>query len=99
MAEVHPLHVVVAWLGNSQPVAMKHYLQVTDADFRRAAKALQYPPESTRTDQQTDGAHDGNTPAYGPVRADSGVCLNSGIGWDGPGGIRTHDQAIMSRLL
>ncbi len=33
----HPLHVVVKWLGNSQAVAAKHYLQVTDEDFQRAA--------------------------------------------------------------
>ncbi len=31
-----PLHVVCAWLGNSEAVAMEHYLQVTDDDFKRA---------------------------------------------------------------
>ena len=36
LAAVHPLHVVCAWMGNSRPVAIKHYLQVTDADFDRA---------------------------------------------------------------
>ncbi len=30
------LHVVTAWLGNSEPVARKHYLQVTDEHFRTA---------------------------------------------------------------
>jgi hypothetical protein len=29
--------VVCAWIGNSQPIAAKHYLQVTDEHFRRAA--------------------------------------------------------------
>jgi integrase len=33
----HALHVVTAWIGNSARVASKHYLQVTDADFDRAA--------------------------------------------------------------
>jgi integrase len=33
-----PLHVVVSWLGNSQLVARKHYLQVTDEHFARAAQ-------------------------------------------------------------
>lgn len=33
-----PIHVVTAWIGNSVPVAMKHYLQVTDADFELANK-------------------------------------------------------------
>ena len=32
-----PLHVVYAWMGNSQAVAAKHYLQVTDAHFQMAA--------------------------------------------------------------
>jgi hypothetical protein len=37
------MHVVCKWIGNSQPVALRHYLQVTDEDFDRAcaAKALQ----------------------------------------------------------
>src|SRR5262249_27309734 len=33
------IHVVCAWIGNSQPVAAKHYLQVTDEHFQRAAGA------------------------------------------------------------
>jgi integrase len=41
-----PSHVVCAWLGNSEAVARKHYLQVTDDHFEkaitpRAAYALQ----------------------------------------------------------
>ena len=31
-----PLHVVCAWLGNTEAVAKKNYLLVTDADFRKA---------------------------------------------------------------
>jgi integrase len=34
---VFPVHVVCAWLGNTPKVAMKHYLQVTDEDYRKAA--------------------------------------------------------------
>ena len=34
----HPLHVVVQWLGNSAPIAARHYLTVTDEDFARAAQ-------------------------------------------------------------
>ncbi len=36
MAETFPLHVVTAWLGNSQLIAAKHYLQVTDEHFAKA---------------------------------------------------------------
>ncbi len=38
LAETFPLHVVVAWLGNSQLVAAKHYLQVTDEHLARATQ-------------------------------------------------------------
>jgi integrase len=34
-----PLHVVCAWIGNSQLVAARHYLQVTDEHFRQATTA------------------------------------------------------------
>jgi len=36
LAQSFPLHVVCAWIGNSQTVAAKHYLQVTDDHFRDA---------------------------------------------------------------
>lgn len=37
LAKEYPIHVVTAWLGNTPCIALKHYLQVTDADFDRAA--------------------------------------------------------------
>ena len=36
LAEVFPIKVVCAWIGNSPAVAMKHYLQVTEEHFSRA---------------------------------------------------------------
>jgi integrase len=36
LADEYPTHVVCRWLGNSQPVATKHYLQMTDEHFNRA---------------------------------------------------------------
>jgi len=38
LSAAYPLRTVVTWLGNSQPVAMKHYLSVRDEDFTRAAQ-------------------------------------------------------------
>ena len=38
LAETTPLHVVTAWLGNSQLIAAKHYLQVTDEHFQKATQ-------------------------------------------------------------
>ena len=39
LAESFPIHVVCAWMGNSKPVADRHYLQVTDEHFQRGAKS------------------------------------------------------------
>lgn len=48
LAERYPIQVVVAWLGNSDPVAKKHYLQVTADHFGKAIEcsALQNPVQS-----------------------------------------------------
>ena len=38
LEEQVPSHVVCAWLGNSEAVARKHYLQVRETDFQKAAR-------------------------------------------------------------
>ncbi len=38
LAERFPMHVVCAWIGNSERVAAKHYLQVTSEHFERAVQ-------------------------------------------------------------
>ena len=38
LTEQFPLHVVCSWIGNSQVVAQKHYLQVTDDHFSKAVQ-------------------------------------------------------------
>ena len=35
--EQYPSHKVCAWMGNSMLIASKHYLQITEADFRSAS--------------------------------------------------------------
>lgn len=72
LAQRHPIHVVCAWIGNSAPVAAKHYLQVTEADFAQAVavpaatvpeaaqKAAQYAPELSGK----DGYKKQQTPAF-----------------------------------
>lgn len=37
LAEEFPIHVVCGWIGNSELVAAKHYLQVTEEHFQRAS--------------------------------------------------------------
>ena len=36
LMETYPAHVVVSWIGHSEAVAQKHYLQTTDAHFEKA---------------------------------------------------------------
>ena len=60
LAETFPMHVICKWIGNSQPVAAKHYLQVTDEHFRQAVETkqdaaqnpAQYAPEPGRTERE-----------------------------------------------
>ena len=39
LTETFPSHVVTAWLGNSERIAEKHYLQVLDSHFDKAVNA------------------------------------------------------------
>ena len=55
LAGQFPLHVVCAWIGNSQAVAAKHYLQVTEDHFRSALQnALQQAHALDRNESQVE---------------------------------------------
>ena len=44
LMETYPAHVVCGWIGNSEAVARKHYLQTTDTHFEKAvAKKVAHP--------------------------------------------------------
>jgi integrase len=45
LGENYPAHVVCKWLGNSLDVANRHYLQVTEEHYRRAAGGSDSAPE------------------------------------------------------
>lgn len=47
-----PLHVVCSWLGNTEAIAKKNYLLVTDADFAKATEIRGTP--GARADQKTE---------------------------------------------
>lgn len=48
-----PVHVVCSWIGHKALIAQKHYLTVTEADFRQAAQnAAQHGAEMVRTASQ-----------------------------------------------
>ena len=64
-----PSHVVCAWMGNSQRIAEKHYLQVTDAHFLAAAtapealqKALHSTPEMDGNEAKTENGPNQESP-------------------------------------
>ena len=58
LAREYPLVVVAKWLGNTPAVAMRHYVDVTDAEFERAAaggaspgkKAAQIPAQQVHAE-------------------------------------------------
>src|SRR5262249_37613010 len=64
LAAEYPIHVVCAWIGNTEMIAAKHYLQVTDDYFRLAtrevgaaksgAEALQNPVQQGAAPSGTD---------------------------------------------
>ncbi|WP_460168230.1 tyrosine-type recombinase/integrase [Thermostilla marina] len=52
-----PSHVVCTWMGNSRAVASRHYLQVLDSDYEKAAQnAAQYTAEPPGNMQKADSA-------------------------------------------
>ncbi len=69
LAEKFPMHVICGWIGNSQLVAMKHYLQITDEHFERAVKgaaesdaqALQNPVQQPAALSRTESLEQQNT--------------------------------------
>jgi hypothetical protein len=65
LAENWPMHVVCAWIGNSQAVAAKHYLQVTDEHFEQAAEAVHNPVQQPAATSCT-GSQDENDSATKP---------------------------------
>ena len=71
LAQQYPMHVVCEWIGNSQAVAMKHYLRVTDADYLRAT--------STRTSASKGAAESGAVDAENALQnAKQQVAAGSG---------------------
>jgi integrase len=78
LTESFPVHVVAAWIGNTVKVALKHYLQVRDEDFDRAAGVKEKIPEPETvafTDARDDARRAGNgeTATRKPTRSVSAV--------------------------
>jgi len=82
LAEAFPIHVVAAWIGNTASVAMKHYLNVTEAHFEKAVRreAVQNPVQSGdgRARQEVSGSQPRPSEGHsGQVNAAPGIyCPN-----------------------
>ena len=50
------LQTVVAWMGNSETVAMKHYLQVTDRDYEHAIQVTESWSTENRSENRSGTA-------------------------------------------
>jgi integrase len=50
LAQEFPIHVVCKWIGNTETIARKHYLQVTDADYEKAIGPHPTEPAKKRCD-------------------------------------------------
>jgi len=70
LAESFPVQVVCAWIGNSPAVAGKHYLQVTDEHFRRAAEAVQNPVQQAHASARTVSHDTRPNPVHGAENGD-----------------------------
>lgn len=82
LAEVFPTHVVCQWIGNSQLIAAKHYLQVTDEHYERAARGegravhnpVQQGAAPARRDSQAEGRANPFARDCEPVRTGASNC-------------------------
>ena len=89
-----PTHVVCAWIGNSEAVAKKHYLQVRDEDF---AKALHIPVQLGSVDGGNESYRVQPAQQETPENAEK-LGKSSGVNkvTTGADGNRTHPATFQS---
>ena len=84
LEDIFPGHVVSAWMGNTPKVARKHYLQVHDAHFARAAQIpaqhLHVSPRSTSQDTQSPKA---KTPVLQGLAGECGMAHKYSVAEEG----------------
>lgn len=95
LAEIYPVHVVCAWIGNSQRVAAKHYLQVTNEHFRQATqKATQQTAEMGRTHPQPDLSTQEQNAVCETIRGISKSYDEKELGQLGPAGLEPATKGL-----
>jgi hypothetical protein len=90
------MHVVCEWIGNSQTVAKKHYLQVTAEHFERAKEATQNATTSAAISGNQEGSGDN---AKSHMSREIRKSSSASNGQSSPGRTRTYDKPVNSRLL
>lgn len=79
-----PIHVVSAWIGNDPKTALKHYAQVTEADFRNALQnALQKNAAAGRNSLQLPRIAHEKTPEKPGFAQNPGIYAMVGIAGTG----------------
>jgi hypothetical protein len=109
LTETYPMKTVCAWIGNSEAVASKHYLQVPDTHYLRATSEAAMDEMLRRSEKAAqiaaqqlseDGGINGNGMEQSrPKSLDAYLFSDGDSLGNSPGGIRTPDQGIMSPLL
>lgn len=66
LIQQHPIPVVCRWLGNSVAVAMRHYVDVSDSDFRKAIDRDPYATSAQIPTQYNAVTHENNTQVEQP---------------------------------
>jgi integrase len=111
LAEDFPVQVVCQWIGNSRPVALEHYLQVTDEHFRQATQptpaALQNPvhpvqksvPRPAACTRHGSQLQDVTLCGHETTRQDATCSLTVHPAQDGRMRIRTSDLVLIRDAL
>jgi integrase len=94
----HPVHLVCNWLGNSIEVANRHYLQVTEEDYRRAAGGQEPAPKKVThfVTQQATARRDPDSHQTRQPR-EKRISLGVGRAIDTPTGSRTPVFGLRTR--
>ena len=104
LAEEFPMHVVCDWIGNSEVIAAKHYLQTTDEHFERATQAAQKAAHTLRATGCTGVkiarlAGNRERPKFTPPRKKNAPCIGMHGARDGRTGTRTWDLSFIRAAL
>ncbi len=111
LCKQYPMHVACAWIGHTKAVAAEYYLQVTEADFERAAGCTQKCTQSASAKPGFHRSASNPTFASSPVGTHlSNVLTDSnrqipemtgkgGICGNTPGRTRTANPLVRSQML